>query len=80
MDCTAEKMSQFIKFIYTGELKGQAISNDGFKQLVGKYKVKTLEILCRVASQEIYLANVAQLAMYLKPGPRLNKCPENNHK
>ena len=80
MDCTAEEMSQFIKFIYTGDLEGQVISNDGFKQLIGKYKVKTLEILCRVASQEISLDNVAKLAMYLKPGPRLNKCPENNNK
>lgn len=42
MDCSAEEMSQFINFIYTGELEGQAISNDGFKQLIGQYKVKTL--------------------------------------
>ena len=66
MDCTIDEMKQFVKFIYTGELEG--IVYDGLIQLAVKYKVKSLESFCQVASQDVSVNTMASLALHLDPG------------
>ena len=69
MDCTmfsVDEVKQFIRFIYTGEFQGPASSN--MMAMAVKCKVKTLENLCRAASQDITVEKMAELAMHLKPG------------
>jgi len=66
MDCTINEMNQFVKFIYIGELEG--LVSDGLMQLAVKYKVKSLENLCEVASQSVSVNTMASLALHLDPG------------
>ncbi len=66
MDCKMDELKQFVKFIYTGELEG--LVNDGLMKLATKYKVTTLENLCKVASQDVSVNMMASLALHLDPG------------
>ncbi len=61
VDCTVNEMSQFIKFIYTGELEG--LVSHTLLQLAVKYQIKTLEDVCKTAFQEAYAPSVAKMAM-----------------
>lgn len=66
LDCTADEMNQFIKFIYTGDFEGPV--GDKIFQLAVKYEVKTLEKLIQAASQVISVDKMASIIMHLKPG------------
>jgi len=67
VDCTLEEMSQFIRFIYTGELDG--LVNPELMQLAVKYRIKTLEDICRTASQDVFSEDrMAMIALHLKSG------------
>lgn len=58
-------LEQFLKFIYTGELEGPARS-DQLMKLAKTYKITTLIELCRVASHDIPLGELAATASGLQ--------------
>jgi len=68
VDCTGNEMKQFIKFIYTGELEG--LVTQELMQLAVKYRIKTLEDVCRAALQDAVFSEdqMAMIAMHLKSG------------
>lgn len=68
MDCTADELKQFIKFIYTGELEG-LISNE-LMELAVTYKVDTLKIIHQTAVKDVSTDIIASLALHLDPGTR----------
>jgi len=69
VDCTMNEMSNFIKFIYAGELDG--LVNHELMKLAAKYQIKTLEDICRVALQDTYALSpdkMALIALHMKSG------------
>ncbi len=62
----ASTMAQFLKFVYTGELKGP-IKGSQLMYLATTYKIKSLEKLCQAASHDIDGDQLAILALQLKP-------------
>jgi len=66
----AASVLQFIKFIYTGELKGP-VKSQHLMQLAISYKIKTLEDLCHIAALEVAgekrRDQMVSWAMTLKP-------------
>jgi len=58
-------LEQFLKFIYTGELEGPVIS-DQLMKLAKTYKITTLIELCRAASHDIPLGELATMASGLQ--------------
>jgi len=68
VDCTVNEMKQLIKFIYTGELEG--LVTQELMQLAVKYRIKTLEDLCRAALHDAVFSEdqMAMIAMHLKSG------------
>jgi len=78
VDCTVNEMSQFIKFIYTGELEG--LVSHTLLQLAVKYQIKTLEDVCKTAFQDAYvlsLGKMAVIALHMNAGSHL-QCTEEN--
>lgn len=61
----ATYLEQFLKFVYTGELEGPA-SSDQLMKLANTYKITTLIELCRAASHDIPLGELATVASGLR--------------
>lgn len=62
IDCTLNEMQQFIKFIYTGELKGKV--GHELVQLAVKYQINTLQDLCKTTYQDVYAFTMEKMAMF----------------
>jgi len=76
VDCNAELMKQFIKFIYTGELEG--LVTQELIQLAVKYQIKTLEQICEAALKDAHLSTdkMALIALHMKSGSYFCKIEE----
>jgi len=68
INCNAEEMSQFIRFIYTGELEG--LVTQELAQLAIKYQIKTLEKICEAALKDAHFSvdKIALIALQMKSG------------
>jgi len=78
VDCTVNEMKQFVKFIYIGELDG--LVSHALMQLAAKYKIKTLEDLCKTAFQDSYSLStdkMAEIAFHMESGSH-HLCKERN--
>ena len=64
MDCTADELEQFIKFIYTGKLEG--FVSYALMHLAAKYEIKTLKDLCQSAFQDSYAFTRDKLVFHQK--------------
>lgn len=67
LDVSAAAMEQFLKFVYTGELDG-TVNEPGVRQLAATYQIKTLEDICKFASNDIDEDEMAGFAIQLKSG------------
>ena len=71
VDCTVEKIKQFIKFIYTGEFEG--LVSQELMQLAVKYRIKTLEDICRTSLQDVFCSEdkMAVIALRMNAGSHI---------